>query len=137
MKPIYTVLIKHGDREHVMAFPFTYRRLSRALAALGYSFEPSTEDDDAYIEEYRSRVGAVPDKDMELGFVNDTALFLEQLTPAQVKAMRLLNDAFSLTFWDTKDFITFIAGAKGVTAEYIAQNGVPYGLAAAHEDGGE
>ncbi len=76
---------------------------------------------------------------MELGFVNDTALFLERLTPAQVKAMRSLNDAFGLTFWDTKEFIAFLAGAKGVTAEYIAQNGVPpvYGLAAAHEDGGE
>ncbi len=60
MKPIYTVLIKHGDREHVMAFPFTYRRLSRALAALGYSFEPSTEDDDAYIEEYRSIYRGIP-----------------------------------------------------------------------------
>ncbi len=139
MKPIYTAIIKRGEREHVMAFPFTSRRLQRAETALGYTPDFNAAEDDGYIEEYRSRIGAAPDKDIEIGFVNETAVLLEQLTPAQVKTLKSLNDAFNLTFWDTKDFIAFLAGAKGVTAEYIAQNGVPavYGLAAAHEDGGE
>ena len=36
MKPVYSVLIRRSEKEHVMNFPMTSRRLDKTIKALGY-----------------------------------------------------------------------------------------------------
>lgn len=124
MKPIYTVLLKRGEREHLLSFPLTPRRIEAAEAALGYG--PDFDlDNGGYIVEYRSRIGAAPDADTLFSDVNRTALSLSKFTPAQIDSLRSLCRAFSLTYWNVDEFFAYLCLVKRTTRDYIAEHGVP------------
>lgn len=125
MKPVYTVLLKRGEREHLLSFPLTTRRIEAAEAALGYGPDFDSDNDDGYIVEYRSRIGAAPDTDTLFSDVNRTAMSLSKFTPAQISSLRSLCRAFGLTYWNVDEFFAYLCLAKRTTRDCIAEQGVP------------
>jgi len=124
MKPVYSVLIRRGDAEHVLNFPLNLRRINKTLATLGYG--PNFNGiDDGHVVEYFSRIGAPPCPDSQFEDVDNIAKILAQFTPEQIRALRHLCAAFDLSFLHVNGFINFICHAKDTTWGYIALNGVP------------
>jgi len=82
MRPVYSVLVRRGDVEHVLNFPLTSRRINKTLVTLGFGpGSDETPEDDSHVVEFFSRIGAPPCPDSPFEDVDNIAKILAQFTP--------------------------------------------------------
>ena len=119
MKPIYSIVLRRGGKEHVLRFPLTQRRIDRADAALGFGRYYDPDGGELSVVEYRSQIGAPPDVHVEHEIVDQTAKLISNFAPAQITAMKSFCGAFNLSFEEVTEL-----------AEYLSEKNAAEGCAA-------